>query len=121
VTQPFPFTYGRPEVPVGTGVGIMLYQPIENVVLPSYVTPLDFTTVTQVYFNVLRTLDQTMSTWVAQSLTNVTAGGLVAVYQFGANDLYIACPYLLRPWCVTPATSPKGVPCRVGTLYVVSP
>ena len=121
MTQPFPFTYGRPEVPVGTGPGNALYQPIENVVTPSYVTPLDFTTVTSVYFVVTRTLDTSTAIWTAQTLTNVTTTGLVAVYQFGANDLPIACPYLLRPWCVTPATSPRGVPCRVGTLYVVSP
>ena len=115
MTQPWPFTYGRPEIAVGSGPGNYLYQPIENVVLPSYVTALDFTTVTSVFFTVLRTLDQTTATWTAQSLTNVTTAGLVAVYQFAIPDLTIACPYILTAHCVTPSGTR---PCRPQTLYV---
>ena len=115
MTQPFAFTYGRPQTRVGA-VGNNYYVPLENVVLPSYVTAIDFTTVTSVFFNVTRTLDQSTIVWTAQHLTNVTTTGLVAVYTFQANDLTIACPYVVDPWVVVGSVS---VPFSSTTLYVL--
>jgi hypothetical protein len=100
---------------VGT-FGSNLYLPLENVVLPSYVTPIDYTTVTSVYLNVTRTLDQSTATWTAQALTNVTTSGLVAVYTFGVGDLTIACPYVLDPWAVIGSVA---IPFTTAQLYVL--
>ena len=118
MAQPFPFSFGRAEVPLNCPVGVALYVPLENIALPPYVQPLDWTTVTSVFFKVTRQLDTTTATWTADMLTTVTTLGLVAVYLFRLNDTPIACPYTLRPYAVTPGVV---VPCRAGTLYVVQP
>ena len=118
MTQPFALSFGRLETPVNTPAGNKVYVPLENYVLPSWVPPLDWTTVTSVYFVVTRQLDATIATWTAGALTTVTTAGLVAVYTFAAGDTYIACPYTLRPYAVTPGIV---YPQPVVTLYVVTP
>lgn len=124
MTQPFVFSYKRAEVPIGVGPGNFLYWALENSILPTYVPPVDFTTVTQVFFTVLRQKDGTTAKWIAGSLTNVTTAGLVAVYGFGTTitskpyDCYIDGTYLLRPYAVT-AGAPTGIPFDEFPLYVM--
>jgi hypothetical protein len=118
MTQPFPYAFGRLETPLNTPVGNRIAVPLENPTLPPWIPPLDWTTVTSVYFVVTRQLDASISTWTASALTTVTTAGLVAVYTFAAGDTYIACPYTLRPYAVTPGLV---IPQPTVTLYVVSP
>lgn len=124
MTQPFPFTYQRAEVPVGLPAGNILYSPLEQSVLPTYVPQLDFTTVTSVFFRVTRQKDASSATWTAGSFTNVTTAGLVALYTFAgvspapSADLYIDGIYFLRPYLVTAA---RTIACLVQNLYVVLP
>jgi hypothetical protein len=109
---------------MGLPAGNILYSPLEQSILPSYVPQLDFTTVTQVYFKVTRQKDATSATWTAGSFTNVTTQGFVALYTFAgaspqpSTDLYIDGTYFLRPYLVTPS---RTIACAVQNLYVVIP
>lgn len=122
MTQPFPFTYRRPTVPVGIAAGNALYWPIENDNVPSYVPLIDFTTVTLVTLKVTRQRDGSTATWATSTFLSVTASGLVAVYQFSANGL--DCPidgdYLIRPYLSIPSF-PVAVPCERQHLTVEVP
>ena len=126
MSQPFPFSYERAQVPVGIGPGNSLYWALENSVLPTWVPPLDFTTVTSVYFSVTRVKDASTDKWTATSLTTVTPSGLVAVFAFGSRvtgapyECYIDGIYYLRPWAIT-ASAPQGVPFDEFPLYVLTP
>jgi hypothetical protein len=124
MTQPFPFTYKRAEIPVGIPAGNTLYFPLEQGNLPSYVPPLDFTTVTSVYFAVSRQKDASFATWTAQTLALVTTQGLVAIYTFAglppapSSDVYISGVYFLRPYAITPS---RTIPFDPQPLYVLVP
>lgn len=123
MTQPFLPTWQRAEVAVGIGPGNGLYWPLQNNVLPNYVTAIDWTTVTRVFFTVTRQSDASVDTWDAGNLISVTTAGLVAVFTFGSRitvapyECYIAGQYLLRPWAVTPS-APGGIPCQQQVLHV---
>lgn len=119
MTQPFPFTYARAEVPTNYPAGNVIYFPVEQAVLPSYVPQLDFTTVTSVAIHVTRQPDASTATWITTTFTNVTTGGLVAVYTVLANDIgALPGSYFCRAYLTAGGIS---IPCQLTTLYVLSP
>lgn len=121
MTQPFtPQVYPPPSIPVGTGPPNALYVPIEQGNLPSYVPPIDFTTVTAVTLHVRR-YDGTTAQWVVPSsaFLQVTTQGLVAVYALQAGDLPTDGPYQIRPYLSVPGFS-NAIPCSSSTLQVPS-
>jgi hypothetical protein len=124
MTQPFPFTYKRAEIPVGIPAGNLMYAPLEQGNLPTYVPAIDFTTITTVYWKVTRQKDTTTATWTTTVFSTVTTNGLVAIYTFAgvppapSTDAYIDGVYFLRPYVVTPSLT---IPFDVQPLYVVIP
>jgi hypothetical protein len=125
MAQPFSFTYGRAEVPVGIGAGNYFYFPLEQAALPPYIPQLDFTTITSVYFAVTRQRDTTTAKWTATILSDVTQTGLLALYPFSPvgpgvpGDCYIDGVYFVRPWAID--TLGRNIPFRPGRLYVMTP
>jgi hypothetical protein len=120
--QPFPFTYARAEIALGFAGGEPIYFPLEQAVLPTYVPQFDFTTVTSVYFAVTRQLDLTTAKWIAQTLSNVTIGGLLATYTCAgapglpSPDITVSGTYVLRPYAVTAS---RVVQFQSQALYVL--
>jgi hypothetical protein len=121
VTQPFaPQFYPPAVVPAGiAGPRNVLYVPLDQALVPSYVTPLDFTTVTGVRLSVTRP-DGTTALWVASSLLQVTTQGLIAVYTFATNglDCTVDGAYKIRPYLKITPDSTYTVPCSTSILQV---
>lgn len=119
MTQPFVVpSWPRPEIPVGWPAGNKLFVPLQNDALPSFVPPLDWTTVTAVSLSVTRQKDATTATWSPTTLIDVTTGGLVAVYTSLGTEAYIDGTYFVRPYVTAAGIS---IPCTVQNLYVRTP
>lgn len=109
---------------MGIPAGNALYAPIEQGNLPSYISPIDFTTVTRVDLHVSRQKDTTTSLWSTSTFISVTTNGLVAVYLFSGTspnaspDAYIDGVYQIRPHIITPTLD---IPCDRTQLYVMTP
>ena len=118
MTQPFaPQGYPAATIPLaGMVPPNPLYYPINQAILPAYVPPLDFTTVTAVTIHVARP-DGSAVQWVAGSLASVTADGLIAIYLFQAGDGTVDGAYALRPYLSVPGF-PNSIPCSSSTLTV---
>lgn len=125
MTQPFqPQFYPVATVPTGiAGPRNAIYIPINQALLPSYVPGLDFTTVTGVLLVVTRG-DLSTVNWIASSLIDVTAAGLVAVYVFSLTG--VDCPfgndgaYKIRPWLKIAPDVGYTIPCSTAVLTVVN-
>ena len=119
-----PQFYPAATVPTGiAGPRNVLYVPLNQSIVPSYVTPLDFTTVTGVQLRVVRS-DGSAVNWNTATFLQVTSAGLIAVYTF-AND-GSDCPtgvdgaYRIRPWLqITPDVT-YTIPCSTSTLQVTA-
>lgn len=124
MTQPFVVpAWPRLEVPAGIGPPNKLYWPLQNDVLPSYVTPIDYTTVTAVTFHVTRQYDGSTASWQTSTFQSVTTAGLVAVYAYQVNDVpLLPVPvsqsvYLIRPY-LSVTGFPNAIPQQLGYLYI---
>lgn len=118
MTQPFsPQFYPAATIPVGIGPPNVLYAPIEQASLPSYIPNLDFTTVTGATLHVTRP-DGSKSQWVC-TLTSQTTAGVLAIYALQIADCPVDGPYQVRAYLSVTGFL-NSIPCTSTTLQVVA-